>query len=105
MWWNHIREENLTLNWIKNEMLRNYYFCGDYGSLWPICCLLNYEIKFRSCATLWATNLFQRLIKNIPVVFFNSDISSLEEELKTVTAALVEEFLEPEKNNLIQRSV
>ncbi|XP_028817785.1 glucose 1,6-bisphosphate synthase-like isoform X1 [Denticeps clupeoides] len=34
-----------------------------------------------------------------------SDISSLEEELKRVTAALVEEFLEPDKNNLIPRSV
>ncbi|XP_036418899.1 glucose 1,6-bisphosphate synthase isoform X1 [Colossoma macropomum] len=34
-----------------------------------------------------------------------SDISNLEEELKKVTSALVEEFLEPEKNNLIRRSV
>uniref|UniRef100_A0A673N8T3 Phosphoglucomutase 2-like 1 n=1 Tax=Sinocyclocheilus rhinocerous TaxID=307959 RepID=A0A673N8T3_9TELE len=33
------------------------------------------------------------------------DISSLEEELRKVTAALVEEFLEPEKNNLLHRSV
>uniref|UniRef100_A0A6Q2ZNF8 Phosphoglucomutase 2-like 1 n=1 Tax=Esox lucius TaxID=8010 RepID=A0A6Q2ZNF8_ESOLU len=33
-----------------------------------------------------------------------SDISSLEEELKKVTNALVEEFLEPDKNNLIRRS-
>ncbi|XP_062872749.1 glucose 1,6-bisphosphate synthase [Trichomycterus rosablanca] len=34
-----------------------------------------------------------------------SDLSSLEEELIKVTSALVEEFLEPVKNNLIQRSV
>uniref|UniRef100_A0A3B4C0H2 Phosphoglucomutase 2-like 1 n=1 Tax=Pygocentrus nattereri TaxID=42514 RepID=A0A3B4C0H2_PYGNA len=34
-----------------------------------------------------------------------SDISNLEEELKKVTSALVEEFLEPERNNLIRRSV
>uniref|UniRef100_A0A671MZ72 Glucose 1,6-bisphosphate synthase-like n=1 Tax=Sinocyclocheilus anshuiensis TaxID=1608454 RepID=A0A671MZ72_9TELE len=33
------------------------------------------------------------------------DISSLEEELRKVTAALVEEFLEPDKNNLLHRSV
>ncbi|XP_056612436.1 glucose 1,6-bisphosphate synthase-like isoform X1 [Triplophysa dalaica] len=33
------------------------------------------------------------------------DISSLEEELTNVTTALVEEFLEPDKNNLIRRSV
>lgn len=34
-----------------------------------------------------------------------SDISSLEEELKKVTDTLVEEFLEPDKNNLIRRSI
>ncbi|XP_055752521.1 glucose 1,6-bisphosphate synthase isoform X1 [Salvelinus fontinalis] len=34
-----------------------------------------------------------------------SDISSLEEELKNVTDTLVEEFLEPDKNNLIRRSI
>ncbi|XP_030633648.1 glucose 1,6-bisphosphate synthase [Chanos chanos] len=34
-----------------------------------------------------------------------SDISTLEEELKKVSNALVEEFLEPEKNNLIRRSL
>uniref|UniRef100_A0A8C9U6D4 Phosphoglucomutase 2-like 1 n=1 Tax=Scleropages formosus TaxID=113540 RepID=A0A8C9U6D4_SCLFO len=33
------------------------------------------------------------------------DVSSLEEELQKVTTALVEEFLEPDKNNLIRRSV
>uniref|UniRef100_A0A672L2X0 Phosphoglucomutase 2-like 1 n=1 Tax=Sinocyclocheilus grahami TaxID=75366 RepID=A0A672L2X0_SINGR len=33
------------------------------------------------------------------------DISSLEEELRKVTAALVEEFLEPDKNSLLHRSV
>lgn len=33
------------------------------------------------------------------------DISSLEEELTKVTTALVEEFLEPDKNNLTRRSV
>uniref|UniRef100_A0A8C2BV84 Phosphoglucomutase 2-like 1 n=1 Tax=Cyprinus carpio TaxID=7962 RepID=A0A8C2BV84_CYPCA len=33
------------------------------------------------------------------------DISSLEEDLRKVTAALVEEFLEPDKNNLLRRSV
>uniref|UniRef100_A0A671L6N1 Glucose 1,6-bisphosphate synthase-like n=1 Tax=Sinocyclocheilus anshuiensis TaxID=1608454 RepID=A0A671L6N1_9TELE len=33
------------------------------------------------------------------------DISSLEEELRKVTTALVEEFLEPDKNNLLRRSV
>ncbi|MCJ8740161.1 hypothetical protein PDJAM_G00055700 [Pangasius djambal] len=33
------------------------------------------------------------------------DISSLEEELAKVTSALLEEYLEPEKNNLIRRSV
>ncbi|KAJ7990515.1 hypothetical protein DPEC_G00301140 [Dallia pectoralis] len=33
-----------------------------------------------------------------------SDISSLEEELKKVTDAVVEDFLEPDKNNLIRRS-
>ncbi|XP_066521448.1 glucose 1,6-bisphosphate synthase [Hoplias malabaricus] len=34
-----------------------------------------------------------------------SDMFNIEEELKQVTSALVEEFLEPEKNNLIRRSV
>uniref|UniRef100_A0A3Q3IV67 Phosphoglucomutase 2-like 1 n=1 Tax=Monopterus albus TaxID=43700 RepID=A0A3Q3IV67_MONAL len=34
-----------------------------------------------------------------------SEVSSLEEELRKVTAALLEEFLEPEKNNLIRRFV
>ncbi|KAL0973000.1 hypothetical protein UPYG_G00197550 [Umbra pygmaea] len=34
-----------------------------------------------------------------------SDITSLEEELKKVTHALVEELLEPDKNNLIRRSI
>ncbi|XP_062329349.1 glucose 1,6-bisphosphate synthase [Osmerus eperlanus] len=34
-----------------------------------------------------------------------SDISSLEEELERVTHTLVEEFLEPEKNNLIRRLI
>lgn len=33
------------------------------------------------------------------------DISSLEEELTKVTTAVVEEFLEPDKNNLIRRSL
>ncbi|XP_061105969.1 glucose 1,6-bisphosphate synthase-like isoform X2 [Conger conger] len=33
------------------------------------------------------------------------DISSMEEELNKVTDALVEEFLEPDKNNLIRRSL
>ncbi|XP_055752524.1 glucose 1,6-bisphosphate synthase isoform X3 [Salvelinus fontinalis] len=36
---------------------------------------------------------------------FEIDISSLEEELKNVTDTLVEEFLEPDKNNLIRRSI
>ncbi|XP_059187401.1 glucose 1,6-bisphosphate synthase [Centropristis striata] len=35
----------------------------------------------------------------------NSEPSSLEEELRKITAALLEEFLEPEKNNLIRRCV
>ncbi|XP_048120897.1 glucose 1,6-bisphosphate synthase isoform X1 [Alosa alosa] len=34
-----------------------------------------------------------------------SDITNLEDELKKVTSVLVEEFLEPDKNNLIQRRV
>uniref|UniRef100_A0A3Q2W2Q3 Phosphoglucomutase 2-like 1 n=2 Tax=Haplochromini TaxID=319058 RepID=A0A3Q2W2Q3_HAPBU len=34
-----------------------------------------------------------------------SEVSTLEEELRKVTAALVDEFLEPEKNNLIRRLV
>ncbi|XP_063061690.1 glucose 1,6-bisphosphate synthase [Engraulis encrasicolus] len=34
-----------------------------------------------------------------------SDITHLEDELKKVTCALVEEFLEPDKNNLIRRKV
>ncbi|XP_062408606.1 glucose 1,6-bisphosphate synthase [Sardina pilchardus] len=34
-----------------------------------------------------------------------SDTRNLEEELKKVTSALVEEFLEPDKNNLIRRRV
>ena len=34
-----------------------------------------------------------------------SDISSLEEELERVTQTLVEDFLEPEKNNLIRRLI
>ncbi|XP_031429719.1 glucose 1,6-bisphosphate synthase [Clupea harengus] len=34
-----------------------------------------------------------------------SDIMNLEDELKKVTSALVEEFLEPDKNNLIRRHV
>ncbi|XP_022594174.1 glucose 1,6-bisphosphate synthase [Seriola dumerili] len=34
-----------------------------------------------------------------------SDVSSLEEELRKVTAALVDEFLEPEKNHLIRRFI
>ncbi|KAM3875078.1 glucose 1,6-bisphosphate synthase [Diretmus argenteus] len=34
-----------------------------------------------------------------------SDISSLEEELRKVTHSLVEEFLQPERNNLIRRVV
>ncbi|MFT7809543.1 glucose 1,6-bisphosphate synthase [Arapaima gigas] len=33
------------------------------------------------------------------------DVSGLKEELRKVTAALVEEFLEPDKNNLVRRSV
>lgn len=33
------------------------------------------------------------------------DLSSLKEELKNLASALLEEFLEPEKNNLIRRSV
>ncbi|XP_067306216.1 glucose 1,6-bisphosphate synthase [Pseudorasbora parva] len=33
------------------------------------------------------------------------DISCLEEELRKVTSAVVEEFLEPDKNNLLRRSV
>ncbi|KAI5625637.1 glucose 1,6-bisphosphate synthase [Silurus asotus] len=33
------------------------------------------------------------------------DISSLEEDLSKVTSTLMEEFLEPEKNNLIHRSI
>ncbi|TRY85133.1 hypothetical protein DNTS_006334 [Danionella cerebrum] len=33
------------------------------------------------------------------------DISSLEEELRKVSVALVEEFLEPDKNNLIRRTI
>lgn len=32
-----------------------------------------------------------------------SDVSSLEEELRKITAALLEEFLEPERNGLIRR--
>lgn len=35
----------------------------------------------------------------------NSEVSILEEELRKITAALVDEFLEPERNNLIRRSV
>uniref|UniRef100_A0A3Q3W7A0 Uncharacterized protein n=1 Tax=Mola mola TaxID=94237 RepID=A0A3Q3W7A0_MOLML len=35
----------------------------------------------------------------------NSDVSRLEDELRRVTAALLDEFLEPEKNNLIRRCV
>ncbi|KAM3615782.1 uncharacterized protein V6R79_007700 [Siganus canaliculatus] len=35
----------------------------------------------------------------------NSDVSSLEQELGRITSALVDEFLEPEKNNLICRCV
>ncbi|XP_075994244.1 glucose 1,6-bisphosphate synthase [Genypterus blacodes] len=34
-----------------------------------------------------------------------SDVSCLEAELQKVTSALLEEFLEPEKNNLVRRSV
>ncbi|KAF3693441.1 Glucose 1,6-bisphosphate synthase [Channa argus] len=34
-----------------------------------------------------------------------SDMSSLEEELRKITTALLDEFLEPEKNNLIRRFV
>uniref|UniRef100_A0A3Q3MYU5 Phosphoglucomutase 2 like 1 n=1 Tax=Mastacembelus armatus TaxID=205130 RepID=A0A3Q3MYU5_9TELE len=34
-----------------------------------------------------------------------SDVTTLEEELKKVTTALLDEFLEPEKNNLIRRFV
>ncbi|XP_018560405.1 glucose 1,6-bisphosphate synthase [Lates calcarifer] len=34
-----------------------------------------------------------------------SEVSSLEEELRKVTAALLDEFLEPERNNLIRRFV
>lgn len=34
-----------------------------------------------------------------------SEVSTLEEELRNATAALVDEFLEPEKNNLIRRLV
>lgn len=34
-----------------------------------------------------------------------SDVSCLEAELRKVTAALLEEFLEPERNNLIRRVV
>lgn len=32
-----------------------------------------------------------------------SDVSRLEEELRRVTAALMDDFLEPEKNKLIRR--
>lgn len=35
----------------------------------------------------------------------NSEASSLEEELRKTTAALLDEFLEPERNNLIRRCV
>lgn len=35
----------------------------------------------------------------------NSEVSCLEEELRKVTAALLDDFLEPEKNNLIRRCV
>uniref|UniRef100_A0A671TI71 Phosphoglucomutase 2-like 1 n=1 Tax=Sparus aurata TaxID=8175 RepID=A0A671TI71_SPAAU len=35
----------------------------------------------------------------------NSEVSHLEEELLKITAALVDEFLEPERNNLIRRCV
>lgn len=34
-----------------------------------------------------------------------SEVSSLEEELQRITAALLDEFLEPERNNLIRRCV
>lgn len=33
----------------------------------------------------------------------HSDVSALEEELQRVTAALLDEFLEPQKNKLIGR--
>nr|XP_046244129.1 glucose 1,6-bisphosphate synthase [Scatophagus argus] len=35
----------------------------------------------------------------------NSEVSRLEEELRKITAALLDEFLEPEKNNLIRRCI
>lgn len=35
----------------------------------------------------------------------HSDVSTLETELQRITAALLDEFLEPEKNNLIRRCV
>lgn len=34
-----------------------------------------------------------------------SDVSTLEAELQRITAALLDEFLEPERNNLIRRCV
>ncbi len=34
-----------------------------------------------------------------------SEVSRLEEELRKITAALLDEFLEPERNNLIRRCV
>lgn len=34
-----------------------------------------------------------------------SDVSSLEEELRKITTALLDDFLEPERNNLIRRCV